>query len=217
MKEIDIENWNRKNTYNWFKTFSNSTYGVNVKLNVTSLVKLSKLRKESFFTNMLFIVMKSLNSIDAMRMRYENGVPIIYDEINPSFTVMTESGTFDNARFKNISDYKEFYNKTRSVINEISKQTTLKESDYNPSMTHDEYYITCVPWLNFESSTHPIPDDKDSQCVPRIGWGKYVINNDKYEMTMNITVSHIFVDGKHISDAFNKIQELLDTCEEILK
>ena len=166
---------------------------------------------------MLFIVMKSLNSIDAMRMRYENGVPVIYDEINPSFTVMTESGTFDNARFKNISDYKEFYNKTRSVINEISKQTTLKESDYNPSMTHDEYYITCVPWLNFESSTHPIPDDKDSQCVPRIGWGKYVINNDKYEMTMNITASHIFVDGKHISDAFNKIQELLDTCEEILK
>ena len=82
MKEIDIENWNRKNTYNWFKTFSNSTYGVNVKLNVTSLVKLSKLRKESFFTNMLFIVMKSLNSIDAMRMRYENGVPVIYDEIN---------------------------------------------------------------------------------------------------------------------------------------
>lgn len=217
MKEIDIENWNRKNTYNWFKTFSNSTYGVNVKLDVTSLVKLSKSRKESFFTNMLFIVMKSLNSIDAMRMRYENGVPVIYDEINPSFTVMTESGTFDNARFKNITYYKEFYNKTRSVINEISKQTTLKESDYNSSTTHDEYYITCVPWLNFESSTHPIPDDKDSQCVPRIGWGKYVLNNDKYEMTMNITVSHIFVDGKHISDAFNKIQKLLDTCEEILK
>lgn len=217
MKEIDIENWNRKNTYNWFKTFSNSTYGMNVKLDVTTLVKLSKSRNESFFANMLFIVMSALNSIEEMRMRFENGVPVIYDDINPSFTVMTNAGTFDNARFKNITDYKSFYNKTRSIISDISKQTSLKECEYNPSTTHDEYYITCVPWLNFESCTHPIPDDKDSQCVPRIGWGKYIKNNDKYEMTMNITVSHVFVDGKHISNAFNKIQELLDTCEEILK
>ena len=84
-------------------------------------------------------------------------------------------------------------------------------------MTHDEYYITCVPWLNFESSTHPIPDDKDSQCVPRIGWGKYVINNDKYEMMLNISVSHIFVDGLHLSKVFDKVNELLDDVEDILK
>lgn len=217
MKKIDIENWNRKNTYYWFKTFDDSTYGINVKLDVSLLVKLTKERNESFFANMLFIVMKALNSIEEMRMRFENGVPVIYKDINPSFTVMTDAGTFDNASFKNEKNYKEFYKKTRNIIDDITKQTTLENKEYNNSKTHDEYYITCLPWLNFESATHPIPTDKDSQCVPRIGWGKYVKNNDKYEMTMNITVSHIFVDGKHISDAFNKMQELLDNCANVLK
>ena len=37
------------------------------------------------------------------------------------------------------------------------------------------------------------------------------------EITLNITVSHIFVDGLHISRAFNKIQELLDDADNILK
>ena len=60
-------------------------------------------------------------------------------------------------------------------------------------------------------------EELHSQTVPRICWGKYINNNGKYEMTLNITVSHVFVDGLHISKAFNKIQELLNETAEILK
>lgn len=38
--------------------------------------------------------------------------------------------------------------------------------------------------------SHPIPDSLESQCIPRICWGKFVKNNEKYELTLNITVSH---------------------------
>ena len=47
MKEMDINNWNRYTTYNWFKSFRNSTYGVNVKMDVTKLVKYTKENKQS--------------------------------------------------------------------------------------------------------------------------------------------------------------------------
>lgn len=59
--------------------------------------------------------------------------------------------------------------------------------------------------------------NKASQCIPRICWGKYIEKDGKYELTLNITVSHIFVDGFPLSRTFNKIQELLDNVEEILK
>ena len=38
MKEIEIQNWDREKTYNWFQSFSDSTYSCNVKMDVTNLV-----------------------------------------------------------------------------------------------------------------------------------------------------------------------------------
>ena len=217
MKEININNWERYNTYTWFKGFSNSTYGVNVLLDVTKLVKHSKENNQSFFINALYIILKGLNSVDEMRMRLIDDKPYIFDDINPAFTVMTKAGTFENVRFKNTNNYKKFYDKAKTVIEETKNKEKIEKCDYNPTNLYDEYYITCTPWLNFVSLTHPIPDDKSSQCVPRICWGKFIENNGKYEMMLNITVSHIFVDGYPLSNTFNKIQELLNNVPNILK
>lgn len=97
MKEIDIETWNIKTTYEWFNSFTDSTYSVTVKMDITKLVKITKETKSSFFANMLYVVVLGLNSIPEMRMRMYNGKPVIFDNV-----------------------------------------------------------------------THPMPDDKHSQCVPRV-------------------------------------------------
>ena len=217
MKEIDVKNWERYNTYTWFKSFRNSTYGVNVLLDVTKLVKYTKENNQSFFINMLYIILMGLNNTPEMRMRLIDDKPYIFDDINPAFTVMTKAGTFENARFKNIHNYEEFYKKAKEVIDEVKNRDHIVECEYNPNNYFDEYYITCTPWLDFVSLTHPIPDDKSSQCVPRVCWGKFKENNGKYEMMLNITVSHIFVDGYPLSNTFSKIQELLDDVNNILK
>ena len=216
MKEFDMENSNRYNTYEWFKTFSNSTYGVNVKLDVTKIVKLSKERQESFFINFLYIIMKGLNNTPELRMRLINDKPYIFDDINPAFTVMTKAGTFENVRFKNNHNYKDFYKIAKEVIEKSKNKDKIIKCDYNPTNEYNEFYITCTPWIDFVSLTHPIPDDKSSQTVPRVCWGKYIENNGNFEMTLNITVSHIFVDGYPLSQTFIKIQELLDDVENIL-
>ena len=38
MKEIDLLNSDRLKTYEWFKNFSNGTYSMNVRMDVTRLV-----------------------------------------------------------------------------------------------------------------------------------------------------------------------------------
>ena len=215
VKEIDVKNWNRYKTYSWFKSFSNSTYGCNKKIDVTELVNVSKKRKQSFFINMLYVVLKALNSVDEMRMRMENGVPVIYEDINPAFTVMTKAETFENVRFENCDEYNKFYLRASDYIEKAKNQQIIEEGNYNPNI-YNEYYITCVPWLSFEGLTHPIPDDVSSQCVPRVCWGKYENINGKYELTLNITVSHIFVDGYPLSRVFNLLQEMLNNVEDVL-
>lgn len=65
-------------------------------------------------------------------MRLENNIPVIYDEINPAFTVMTDSGTFENVRFKNCADYETFYKTTSEHIENAKKQKHIKNEKYNP-------------------------------------------------------------------------------------
>lgn len=217
MKKIKFENMQRKKTFDWFKNFSNSTYSMNVKMDVTNLLKHTRKMNESFFIDLLYIVLKGLNSIEEMRMRLVNDVPVMYDEINPAFTVMTELGVFENVRFKNCTSFQKFYHIASECIENAKKQTSIKKENYNPENCYNEYYITCVPWIDFSQFTHPIPDDKASQCIPRICWGKYVEEDNKYQLTLNITVSHIFVDGYPLAQAFIKIQELLNNAEDVLK
>ena len=217
MNEIELVNWKRLRTYEFFKNFSNSTYSMNVRMDVSKLVMHAKENNESFFIDLIYIVLKSLNSIDEMRMRLVNDKPVIFDDINPAFTVMTKTGTFENVRHKNYSNFKEFYKVCSEIIDTSKEQLEIKKDDYNPEKCYNEYYITCVPWVDFTEFNHPIPDDIASQCIPRICWGKYIKNNEKYELTLNITVSHIFVDGFPLAMAFNRIQGYLNNAEEILK
>ena len=58
MKKIDVEKMDRRKTYEWFKTFKNPTYGVNVNLDVTKLVKYTKETNSSFFINFLFSLLQ---------------------------------------------------------------------------------------------------------------------------------------------------------------
>ncbi|HAB67668.1 MAG TPA: hypothetical protein DCE23_09915, partial [Firmicutes bacterium] len=208
---------NREKTYNWFKSFSNSTYSCNVVMDVTKLVMYTKEKKESFFINLLYIVVNAFNSIDEMRMRLVDDKPVLYEDINPAFTVMTQTGDFENVRFKNCKEYRKFYEEAHKRIEKAKREEILDKEDYNPKNCYDEYYITCLPWIEFTQLTHPIPDDKSSQCIPRICWGKYYEDNGKYKMILNITVSHIFVDGYPLSKTFIKIQEMLDNVDKYLK
>ena len=214
MKKIDIETWNRRKQFNWFNSFSNPCYCINAKIDCTKVVKITKENHKSFFVSFMYLVMKALNSIEEFRLRYIDGEVYLFDTINPAFTVMTDSGVFENVRHKMIEDFEEFYNLSKSVIDEAKKEQRVKD-EYNTDK-YDEYYLTTTPWLDFESATHPIPDDKNSLSVPRVCWGKYNLVGDKFYLTLNINVSHALVDGYPVCKAFNELQSLCDKSEEIL-
>lgn len=214
--EIDTNNWNRYKQYKWFSSFSNPTYGMNKEIDVTNLVKYVKRENKSFFVCFLYILTKGLNSIPEMRIRYVDNKIIMYDDINPAYTVMTDCGIYENVTSKNNDNFKVFYDNVKKDV-EIAKHKTKVKDTYNDSKLFNEYYITCTPWIDFASITHPIPDDRESLVVPRICFGKYHIVNDRYKMMLNITVSHEFVDGYPLSQAFINIEDLLDNIESVLK
>ncbi len=216
-KVIEIKDIKKINQYKWFRQFSNPCYGFNVKMDVTRLVHYSKENHQSFFINTLFLITTALNQIEEMRIREVNGEIRLYDQINPTFTVMTSAGIYENTGFEMINDYHTFYQRAHSIIEEVKKQTKVKET-YNDSTLYNDFYMTCIPWLSIEGMTHPLIDnDYASLSCPRICWDKYREGNGKIVMTLNITVNHCFVDGYPLSQAFLLIQEYFNNLTGIIE
>ncbi|MDE7263680.1 MAG: hypothetical protein K2N64_03345 [Anaeroplasmataceae bacterium] len=216
-KIIETNNWNRKKQFEWFNSFSNPCYGITIDVDVTEIVLFSKETKTSFFINFLYVIMKSLNSVEELRLRYINNEVRLYDLIHPTYTVMTKSSVFENCKNQMEESYSLFYASCHQTIESAKKQTMVQEG-YNDKDNYDVYYITCLPWISYTAMTHPIPENNLESCsVPRICFGKYEEVEGRYLLTFNLTVSHALVDGYPCSKALNYLKENCLKARDILK
>ena len=202
---VDIKGWKRKSQYDWFSSFENPTYGFCVKVDVASVVNYSKETKTSFFANFLFIITRVINELEMFRLRELDGQVVLYDEIDPDFSVKTEDGSFNNASFSFTKDYQEFYKNCREVIEKNNKYVNNREFNLPE---YGRFYSSCLTTIDILSMIHPIKtSDKSSTSVPRIFWDKYLEQDGKYFLNLNITVSHALVDGEDLAQAFNLVRK----------
>lgn len=216
--KIDMKTYPKRNQYNWFHTFDDPTYGFDVDIDVDEIVKLTKERKHSFFPYFYYVILLAVKDIDEMRLREVNNEVYLYDEIHPTFTVMTDYGIYQNCGFEMIWDFQKFYQKTREIIKEAKSLPITDELDRYPVCSlPNVLYTTCIPILSLKGMTHPTnAKNYDSLSVPRICWDKYRLDYDNhYHLTLNITVSHTLVDGFPLARCFNKIKEYCKKAKEI--
>ena len=209
MKIVDKGQWNRKTAYNTFVDYSDPTFSVTTRLDVTQLFNRCKKEGTSFFTDFLYIVMRCLNGIDEMRMRIKDGDVVIYDAVDPGFVVIKDDDSITTGRVRMTDDYPEFYNRIRNEI-EYLKTHESKER-MNMCQTSDVVYISCLPWMDFTSINHPYHHpDRESCSIPRITWGMAVGDSKRRTMAFDVSGHHALMDGFHICRLVRCIQKALD-------
>ncbi|HEY8395934.1 MAG TPA: chloramphenicol acetyltransferase [Bacilli bacterium] len=212
MKTIDIEKWPRKEHYLRFKEYAHPYYGLTCRLNLTRFRKYQKEKNLPFFISFLYLIVKAMNEIEEFRLRMLGDEVVLFEEIHPAFTVMTDSSVYANC-FVRLAPFPEFLKNAEEIIEKTKKGLEPPKIDVHPLSV---YYITCLPWIDFTSLSHPMTDDaKDS--IPRIAWGKFLEENGETYMSFSIQVNHALVDGYPCAKAFLKIQEYLNRPEQILK
>jgi chloramphenicol O-acetyltransferase type A len=65
--------------------------------------------------------------------------------------------------------------------------------------------FSCIPWVDFDMITNCVVNGRAIQ--PLITWGKV---NENYEMSVSITVSHIFVNGRELGHFYENAQKEFD-------
>ena len=206
MKEIDFDLEN-----NPFINFLSSRYTMSARVNVENLWIKSKEQDLSFFVMSLGALMNALNDIPQMRRRIIDGKVIEFESLDAVCPIMDKEETVFKEiriegpqRFYNILKWHDYVvDYQLNVLEGVDKAFDLD------TMERDKINIanfSCIPWVDFDSITNATAAGNAIQ--PLITWGKV---NDNYEMTVSITVSHIFVNGLELAKFYKNAQENFDS------
>lgn len=206
----------RKRQYKWFSSFLNPCYSISKRIDVTNVVLHARENKQSFFINFLYVIIEALHSVDEMRMRISGDDVVLFDILNPHYTVMTDEGYFENCKHEMTHNFEEFYRRAEAAIIPTKHNLQTLESFDDLSIV-DSFYISCIPWIDAESFTQPIPDmSKENASIPRVIWGKYSLTAGRYEMTVSICVNHALVDGKPLSDTYLHLEKIIENINPLV-
>ncbi|EQB89531.1 chloramphenicol O-acetyltransferase type A [Clostridium punense] len=211
MKYIDIENWKRKDHYNYFKQLDYPHFSICGNLDISNFYKYIIEKELPFFISLLYTATKTANSIKEFRFRIREDKVIEHEIVSPSFTVMAQEEVFSFCTSNFTEEFKRFKNNTLNEIEKVKNNISIEDEPGRD----DLLYVTSVPWVTFTSITHPI-HMKPVDSIPRISWGKYFEEGGKIKLPLSVQAHHALVDGIHVGQFFNAFQEILNNPSEYL-
>lgn len=206
MRYLDINSWNRRSQYDFFKEYEEPYFGVCVPIDVTIAYKNTKSRGRSFFLSYLHATLIAANQIDSFKYRIAGDKVAVYDKINASATISRQDHTFGFSYIDFDVDFDQFRQNAQSEIDRIASSYEL----FPTRATDDVLYLSSLPWLDFKFTSHARAF-KGRGSAPMISYGKMTKHDGKYSMPVSIHVHHALMDGYHVGLFVEKLQEVLDS------
>lgn len=204
-EELDVENWPRKNTYEFFKDYEDPFFNFSANLDVGNLYRFCKENGLSFSLTALYYSLITANEIREFRIRLQNGKLVEFDAVHATQTILNDDETFSFAYFELRPDVFDF-NAAGKLAHE--KYKALKTFDVESERV-DLIYYSVIPWVSFTSFKHASRLDK-SQTVPRIVFGKMFDDGYTRKMPLSVEANHTVMDGFHVGKFFNLFQAKID-------
>lgn len=204
-QKLDLDSWNRKEHFNFFKEFDEPYYGVTVKLDCTHAYLRAKELGVSFYNYYLHKSLLAVNAIENFRYRIENNEVFIYDWVDASATILREDHTFGFSHMKYMTDFDLFNQSVNKEIARVKNTSGL----FTAENIENSIHFSALPWIDFTSISQASKLKSGDSC-PKFSIGKLVEENGKKQMSFGVHVHHALVDGYHLGLLFEKLQGLLN-------
>lgn len=203
---LDLENWNRKEHFEHFSRMEEPFFGATVEIDCTKAYQTAKDLKASFFIYYLHKTLVAVNSIENFRYRISEGEIYINDRIDASATIGREDGTFGFSLIEYNPDFKVFEKIALTEIERIQNTTGLFTRSFDDD---NVIHFSAIPWLNFTSLSHARSFTYPDSC-PKVSFGKMITSETgKRTIAMSVHVHHGLMDGLHLGQFVDTLQELM--------
>ncbi len=204
-KLIDLNDWNRKEHFEFFNTFEEPFFGVTLAIDCTFALQKSKDLGISFFIYYLHKTLAAINTQENFKYRIHEKQVYEYDTIDASATIMREDKTFGFSLIPYHEDLNIFNQNALQEIKRIQETKGLFTREFPNNLIH----FSALPWINFTGITHSRNYKFEDSC-PKISMGKVYHQDGKKYMNMAIFVHHGLIDGYHLGLFTEKFQDLMN-------
>lgn len=205
-KIIDEKTWGRAMHCMVFRNSIEPQFCVTFEADITNFKE--KVRKQglSFTMAMVYAVCKCANEIEEFRYRFLDGKIVLYDRIDTAFTYLNKStNLFKVVNVPFVDDINEYCKLAYKIANE-------QREYFTGPLGNDVFQCSPMPWVTFTHISHTNSGKKDN-ATPLFDWGKYYEKNGKVMMPISVQAHHSFVDGIHIGQFVNGLQEYFDIMD----
>jgi len=203
-KKIDLEQWKRKDQYDFFKTFDLPFFNVTANVDVTELYAYSKKEGLPFFYTTLHCLLETVNTIPELRYRIDGEEVIEYQEVHAGATILKEDNTFLYGTIMYKKDLLQFVKEGKASVEEQKKSR-----GFLPHGRTDVIYVSAIPWVSFTGFQHARKTDHPDS-IPRVVLGKYFEENGRLKMPVSLEVHHALADGYHVGLFFEHFQQFIN-------
>ena len=203
--KLDIENWARRDHFNFFRKFDEPFFGISAEIDCTRAYDVCKSRDCSFFLYYLYKSLCAANFVEPFRYRIIDGEVWVYDQVNASPTINRADGTFGFAYMNFEQDFHTFLVNSRIEMERVRHSKGLEPAIAGENVIH----YSALPWIKFTSISHARSFAfRDS--IPKITFGKVTLDNGKRLLPVSIHVHHGLMDGWHVGQFLDHYQEVMD-------
>lgn len=202
---IDINSWNRKEVYDFFRAFDEPYFGITAQVDVTIAYQTAKTRGISFFLWYLHKSLCAVNQIPVLKYRILDDQVVEYSSIHASATINREDGSFGFSFIVFDQDFEVFNDNAQKEIHRIRTTNQLFPERNGADCVH----CSSLPWINFTALSHA-RSYKNKDSVPKISFGKMTNEGQQFSMPCSVHVHHGLVDGKDVGAFYELFQELLN-------
>ena len=207
--ELDIDNWPRKSTYEFFKDYEDPFFNFTANVDVTAVYDLCKENGLAISLTLLYYSLVTANQIREFRIRLVDERLVEFDRIHATQTILNEDETFSFAYFEMKDDVFEF---NASGKEARDRYKSLRSFDVE-SHRFDLIYYSVIPWVSFTSFKHASRLDR-TQTIPRIVFGKLFRDGESMLMPLSVEANHTIMDGIHVGKFFTRFQESVKSVIE---
>ncbi|HAH56350.1 MAG TPA: chloramphenicol acetyltransferase [Flavobacterium sp.] len=205
---LDLENWNRKEHFLYFNQLEEPFFGISATIDCTKGYQTAKQLGTSFFVYYLHKTIVAVNTIEPFRYRIIDDAIYIYETIDVSATIMRDDNTFGFSLIEYSPNFDVFAANAFAEIKRVQNTSGIITREFPSNNT---IHFSAVPWINFTSLSHARSYTFPDSC-PKISFGKMMIDdNGKRTMSISVHAHHGLMDGFHVGQFINYLQELMNS------
>jgi len=204
---LNIENWNRKEHFEFFSQFDEPFFGIVAEIDCTNAYQKCKMQSIPFFLYYHYQSILAVNQTEEFRYRIKNNEIVIFDTIHVTTTIGRNDNTFAFSFIPCPDSLNEFVDMAKIEIEAIKNSTGLGVNENTGRL--DVIHFSTVPWISFTGVTHA-RNFKYKDSVPKITFGKYFHRKDRIIMPVSINVHHGLMDAIHVGQFLQLFEQLMN-------